>query len=111
MNEDLQRLHDMLVAAFMALSPALFVAVFAILLGLLLGALRQALRNLRIVQAVAKAPLVDLRSTVAGLVKIRGTAQPPELHSRAGRRRRPSGTRATAAAAATRARSAPPTTS
>jgi len=78
MNEDLERLHDMLVAAFMALSPAVFVAVFAILLGLLLWALRQALRNLRIVQAVAKAPLVDLRSTVAGLVKIRGTAHPPE---------------------------------
>lgn len=77
MNEDLQRIHDMLAAAFMALSPALFVAVFIVLLGGLLWVLRQAWRKLRIVRAVTSAPLVDLRSTAAGLVKIRGTAQPP----------------------------------
>ena len=77
MSEDLHRIHDMLAAFFMVLSPAVFVAVFVVLLGLGLWITRRAWHSQRVALAVANAPLVDLRSNVGGLVKFRGTAQPP----------------------------------
>ena len=77
MTEDLHRIHDMLAALFMALSPAVFVAVIVVLLGLGLWITRKAWHSRRVARAVANAPLVDLRSNASGLVKFRGTAQPP----------------------------------
>ncbi|MBK6471248.1 MAG: hypothetical protein IPF94_11095 [Betaproteobacteria bacterium] len=109
MSEDLHRIHDMLAAFFMVLSPAVFVAVFVVLLGLGLWITRRAWHSQRVARAVANAPLVDLRSNVGGLVKFRGTAQ-PRPQSPAGALHRSSGTHARAGAAATVRRSPPPTT-
>lgn len=77
MNEDLQRALDMLHNLFGWMPPAVFVVVSLALLCLTLYAAYHALHSSRIVLAVANAPLADLRSTAAGPVKLRGTAQPP----------------------------------
>ena len=76
MSEDLHRIHDMLAALFMALSPATFMAVVVVMLGLGVWVTRKGWHSRRVARAVANAPLVDLRSSAGGLVKIRGTAQP-----------------------------------
>jgi len=76
MSEDLRRIHDALAALFMALSPATFMAVVVVMLGLGVWVTRKGWHSRRVARAVANAPLVDLRSSAGGLVKIRGTAQP-----------------------------------
>lgn len=77
MTEDLQRLRDLVGAAFMVLPPAVVVAVVAGLLVLGLWAARNAVRSLLTARAVRHAPLVHLGSTARGLVKLRGTAHRP----------------------------------
>ncbi len=62
---------------FAGMPPAVFVAAVVIVLAVTVWQAHRALRSYRIVKAIAKAPLVDLRSRASGLVKLRGTAQPP----------------------------------
>ncbi len=76
MTEDLQRALQMLVNLFTQLPPAGFVVAGAVLLALALWASHATWHSYRILDAVANAPLADLRSTASGRVKLRGTAQP-----------------------------------
>lgn len=57
--------------------PAVFVAVGLVLLTVALWLTLLAWHSYRVVSAVANAPLADLRSPSAGLIKLRGTAEPP----------------------------------
>ena len=77
MDEDLERALEMFGNLFAGMPPAVFVATSLVLLALAAWQTRRALRGYRIVKAIARAPLVDLRSRAGGLVKLRGTAQPP----------------------------------
>lgn len=76
MNENVQRALQMLVDLFTEMPPAAFVAAGVVLLVVTLWTGRAAWHSYRILDAVANAPLADLRSTAAGRVKLRGTAQP-----------------------------------
>ncbi len=76
MSEDLQRALQMLIHLFTELSPLAFVAASLVLLVFGLWASHATWRSYRILDAVANAPLADLRSTTSGWVKLRGTAQP-----------------------------------
>ena len=77
MNEDLQRALQMLLNLFAEMPPVAFVAVGVVLLASGLWASHATWHSYRILDAVANAPLADLRSTTGGWVKLRGTAQPP----------------------------------
>jgi hypothetical protein len=77
MTDDLKRIHEMLWGLFAVLPPAVFVGVSVVVLGLAVWTARHALHSHRIAQAIDQAPLVDLRSNVQGLVKLRGVTQPP----------------------------------
>lgn len=76
MNEDLQRALQMLINLFTQLPPVAFVAAGVVLLAIGVWASHATWRSYRILDAVANAPLGDLRSTAGGWVKLRGTAQP-----------------------------------
>lgn len=81
MNEDLQRVLHMLANLFAGMPPVVFVVACLVLLVLTLWAAHAAWHSYRILDAVANAPLADLRSNATGLVKLRGTAQPPPAPS------------------------------
>ena len=76
MNEDQQRALQMLINLFTEMPPVAFVAAGVVLLVVTLWATHAAWQSYRILDAVANAPLADLRSSATGLVKLRGTAQP-----------------------------------
>ncbi len=75
MNEVQQRALQMLINLFTEMPPMAFLAAGVVLLVLTLWATHAAWQSYRILDAVANAPLADLRSTATGLVKLRGTAQ------------------------------------
>ena len=62
---------------FAPMPPAVFVVVGLALLTVTLWLTHLAWHSYRVVSAVANAPLADLRSPSAGLIKLRGTAEPP----------------------------------
>lgn len=76
MNEEQQRALQMLINLLTEMPPVAFVVASMVLLVLTLWATHASWRSYRILNAVANAPLADLRSTASGLVKLRGTAQP-----------------------------------
>lgn len=82
MSEDLQRAFYMFAGLFAGMPPAVFVLVSLLLFALTLYAGYHALHSVRIVVAVASAPLTDLNSRTSGLAKLRGTAQPASAPAR-----------------------------
>lgn len=77
MADTLQRLLQLLAALFAESPLPVAVLVSVVLLGVTLWAASAARHSFRILRALAKAPLADLGSDATGLVKVRGTAQPP----------------------------------
>ncbi|MGE0384917.1 MAG: hypothetical protein AB7Q97_09330 [Gammaproteobacteria bacterium] len=76
MSEAMQRALQMLVRLFIEMPPLAFAVAGAVLLGLALWASCATWHSHRVLDAIANAPVVDLRSTAAGWVKLRGTAHP-----------------------------------
>ncbi len=77
MIETAQRVLGMFVSLFAGIPPLVSALVFLVLLSVTLWVAHAAWHSYRVLDAVANAPLADLRSNAGGLVKLRGTAQPP----------------------------------